>query len=71
MVVPEQVEKAVKREHTQLGLFGVSRVARLTAGNTGGNDDVSENSGLGTRDSVLGARLARRSLGEGGDSVLL
>ena len=53
MVITEQMEKAVERQNAQLGLFGVARLAGLTAGDAGGDDDVTKKPGLGTRDSVL------------------
>ena len=54
MVITEQMEKAVERQNAQLGLFGVARLAGLTAGDAGGDDDVTKKPGLGTRDSGLG-----------------
>lgn len=41
VVVAEEVQQAVKREHAQLGALGVPRVARLAASDAAGDHDVA------------------------------
>jgi hypothetical protein len=41
MVVAEQVQQPVERQHAQFGLLGVPRFARLATGDAGSDDDVT------------------------------
>ena len=41
VVVAEQVEQAMKREHAQLGAIPVTDITSLTPGDAGGNDDIA------------------------------
>ncbi len=56
MVVAEQVQQAVQREHAEFLRVGVAGGARLATGHAGGDDDVAEGVPL--------SGLARRSPGE-------
>ena len=64
MIVAEQVQQPVQRQHAQLGLIGVPRLARLAAGDAGRDHDVAE---LASPEPRPGRRVgpettARRSL---------
>ncbi len=56
MVVAEQVQEAVQREHAQFLRVGVAGDARLATRHAGGDDDVAEEAPL--------RGLARRSPGD-------
>jgi len=52
VIVAEQVQQAVQRENLQFGELRVPCVARLTAGDAAGDDDVAQEQAGG---SLLGA----------------